>query len=96
MIDEVPTMHTCHFCGSETATPRFVYCDGREGVPTCNPPCEAALRPRPVARATKACLACGRDVTNEDTYRGLGFCCLGAQERELIGGDPVVHALRRL
>lgn len=90
-------MATCHFCGSETANPRLVYCDGREDVPTCNPPCKAALRPMPVARTTKACSECGRDCTNEDTYSGgIGWCCLSPEHRELIGGDPVVHALRRL
>lgn len=88
-------MH-CHFCQAPVETPRLVYCDGREGVPTCNPPCDAALRPKPVARAKKACLACGRDVTNEETYRGLGWCCIGSDERVLIGGDPVLAALRRL
>lgn len=87
----------CHFCRSETPNPRLVYCDGREGVPTCNPPCKESLRPMPVARATKACSQCGRDVTNEDTYRGgVGFCCLPADIRELLTGDPVIRALRRL
>ena len=88
-------MH-CHFCNATVENPRLVYCDGREDVPTCDPPCKAALRPMPVARATKACSACGRDVTNEDTYRGgVGFCCVPSAIRELIGGDPVVHAMRR-
>lgn len=90
-------MTACHFCGLHVENPRLVYCDGREGVPTCNPPCDAALRPKPVARAEKACSLCGRDVTNEDTYTG-GRCfhCLPADERELVTGDPVVRALRGL
>lgn len=87
----------CHFCGSDVENPRLVYCDGREDVPTCSPPCDAALRPAPVARAKKACAECGRDVTNEDTYRGgIAWCCLSDHERILIAGDPVIPALRRL
>lgn len=90
-------METCHFCHAPVENPRLVFCDGREGVPTCSPPCQAALRPMPVARAEKACASCGRDVTNEDTYTGgVAWCCLSDMERELIAGDPVVNAMRRL
>ena len=87
----------CHFCQSEVENPRLVYCDGREDVPTCAPPCEAALRPMPVARAAKSCSECGKDVTNEDTYRGgIGWCCLPPNERELVTGDPIVRSLRMM
>ena len=90
------TCHFCHFCRRETVNPYFVYADGREDVPTCNPPCRESRRPMPVARATKVCSQCGRDCTNEDTYGGIGWCCIPDDIRELIAGDPALRALRRL
>lgn len=89
-------MH-CNFCKAPVANPRLVYCDGREGVPACSPPCEESLRPQPVARVSRACRSCGADVTNQETYNG-GDClfCLPEDQKILVAGDPIVRWLGRL
>ncbi len=85
-------METCHFCHALVENPRLVFCDGREGVPTCAPPCDAALRPMPVARASKSCTSCGADVTNQETYNGGDcFFCLPEDQKVLVAGDPIVR-----